>query len=438
MSGRAIVRTTLILLPMQIVFRAGEAILPWLLAVWFGRSHATDIYNLTFFAFTLAASLVFGIFQDSALVPILAEVKRTDRAAIPRITGSILAHTLLFGTALAVVVALLGLGWFSLHYDGDDWLLGARMVPFFGVLLVTMSVKTFFWAVLNADHHYFAQPVASSISIVATIAIMATFRHSLGVLAIPIGTLVGDLLAIAVLAVIAVKFAGMRIHLTLDRPEPVLRFARLVASEVGGSAVTRINPVVDQFMAGLAAVAGGGTLLRFSGDVASLPTSLLQAALLPVLLSHLSEYFAAGDIAKVRATVARALLIVGGLLVGISFLLYLVREPLLKFVFLRGEMDAAGVDRMIRILPYHLVGLAPFGLLLVLARAHVAVKNSGIMLGMGALNAMLNASFNLFFLKVMGLEGLALSTSCVQAVITVVFWFRFEAKIANLRRSVAV
>jgi len=93
---------------------------------------------------------------------------------------------------------------------------------------------------------------------------------------------------------------------------------------------------------------------------------------------------------------------------------------------------------MIRILPYHLVGLAPFGLLLVLARAHVAVKNSGIMLGMGALNAMLNASFNLFFLKVMGLEGLALSTSCVQAVITVVFWFRFEAKIANLRRSVAV
>jgi len=436
-SGRTIVRTTLLLLPMQIVFRAGEAVLPLLLAMWFGRSNATDIYNLTFAAFTLAASLIFGIFQDSALVPILAEVKLTDREMIPRITGSILAHTLVIGSVLSVVVGLLGFGWFSVHYQGADWLLATRMIPFFCVLLVAMSVKTFFWALLNANHRYFAQPVASSISIVATVAVMATLRHSLGVLAVPIGTLAGELLAILVLVLISAKFVGMRIQLTFERPEPVLRFARLVASEVGGSAVTRINPVVDQFMAGLATVAGGGTLLRFSGDVASLPTSLLQAALLPVLLSHLAEDFAAARISKLRATVARSLLIVGGLLIAMAVVLYLVREPLLKFVFLRGEMDVAGVDRMIRLLPYHLIGLAPFGLLLVLARAHVAVKNSGIMLGMGALNATLNASFNLVLLKAIGLEGIALSTSCVQLAIAIVFWFRFESKIRDLRRAAA-
>jgi putative peptidoglycan lipid II flippase len=116
-------------------------------------------------------------------------------------------------------------------------------------------------------------------------------------------------------------------------------------------------------------------------------------------------------------------------------LLFLVRAPLMRFVFLRGEMDAAGVDRMIGLLPYHLVGLAPFGALLVLARAHVATKNSGIMLSMGALNATLNVVFNVVLLKAIGLEGIALSTSCVQLAVAVVFWFRLEARLSTLHQA---
>jgi len=92
---------------------------------------------------------------------------------------------------------------------------------------------------------------------------------------------------------------------------------------------------------------------------------------------------------------------------------------------------------MIRILPYHLVGLAPFGALLVLARAHVAIKNSGIMLGMGVLNATLNAVFNVVLLKAIGLEGIALSTSCVQLAIAIVFWVRLDWKLAPRREGAA-
>jgi len=95
-------------------------------------------------------------------------------------------------------------------------------------------------------------------------------------------------------------------------------------------------------------------------------------------------------------------------------------------------MDVGGVERMISILPYHLVGLAPFGALLVLARAHVAVKNSGIMLSMGILNAALNAVFNVVLMRAIGLEGIALSTSCVQLAIAIVFWFRLDAKLAPM------
>jgi putative peptidoglycan lipid II flippase len=202
---------------------------------------------------------------------------------------------------------------------------------------------------------------------------------------------------------------------------------------VGGGAVTRVNPVVDQLMAGLSGVVGAGTMLRYSGDVALVPTSLLQAALLPVLLSHLSDDFARRDLSTFRSTVVRSLATVSALLIGATAVMWLFRAPILRFVFLRGEMDAEGVDRMIRLLPYHLVGLAPFGALLVLARAHVALKNSGIMIGMGLLNAGSNVLFNLVLQRFLGLEGLALSTSCVHLGIAVIFWVKFESRLGAAR-----
>jgi putative peptidoglycan lipid II flippase len=431
-NKRGIVRTALLLLPVHVVFRAGEAVLPLLLAAWFGRSDATDVYYFSWAVFSFAGSLVFSAYQDSALVPILAEVKIQERALLPKVIGSLLTYTVLLGSGLAAAIGLIALGYFRARYHGADFAVAARMVVPFSVFLVLLSVKTYFVALLNSEHRYFAQPVASSVGIVANIGFIAMMRGTQGVLAIPIGALLGEICAIAILSFVAIGLVKMRFTLTLERPAPVVRFTKLIASEVGGGAVTRVNPVVDQLMAGLAGVVGGGTMLRYTGDVASLPTSLLQATLLPVLLSHLAEDFAEGKIDKIRATVSRSLLSVCTILLAMSAILYALRAPILRFVFLRGEMDIGGVERMIAILPYHLVGLAPFGALLVLARAHVAVKNSGIMISMGILNAALNAVFNVVLMKAIGLEGIALSTSCVQLAIAIVFWFRLEAKLAPL------
>ena len=436
---RGIVRTTLVVLPAQIVFRGIEAFLPLLLAYWFGRSEATDVYNFVFMVFALAGSLVFAAYQDSALVPILAEERLAPNAreTMPRLLGSLLAHTWAIGGAVAAGVGALAIGAFAIRWSGPELRLSALMVVPFSLFLVGVSTRTFFGTILASQHRYLVQPIASCVGMLANLGTLATLHARAGIALVPASALAGELVATAVLAWYAIALVGTKIRLCFDRPAALVRFAKLVASEVGGGAVTRVNPVVDQFMAGLAAVVGGGTLLRYSADVASLPTSLLQAALLPVLLSHLSDDFAARRFDVVRRTVIRALGAVLAILTAIAALLWIVRRPLLRFVFLRGEMDAGGVELMVRLLPYHLVGLAPFGALLVLARAHVAVKNSGIMISMGILNAGCNAAFNVVLLKLIGLEGIALSTSCVQAAVAIVFWFRFERRIAALRRGEA-
>ena len=434
-ARRSIARTALLVLPAQVGFRALEASLPLLYAYWFGRGDATDVYYFAWAVFAFAGSLVFSMHQDSSLVPILAEERLRRPGELPRLRGALLAYTWLVGGAIALAVAAGALVWFRLRYDDASFGVAARMVPPFCLYLVTMSTRTFFSTLCVVERQFFIQPIASFLGMLANVAILATTHSRLGISFVPVASLTGEIIAASALALFALRGLGLRLQLCLDRPPALRTFARLASSEVGGGAVTRVNPVVDQLMAGLAVVAGGGTLLRYSSDVATLPTSLLQAALLPVLLSHLAEDFARRDLATIERTVVRALASVCGLLLAASVLLYLVRLPLLRAIFLHGQMDAAGVERMAHILPYHLVGLAPFGALLVLARAHVATKNGAIMISMGILNAATNAVGNVVLLRFLGLEGIALSTSTMQLVIAIVFWFRFKGRLATLARE---
>lgn len=434
-TRRSIARTALLVLPAQVVFRALEASLPLLYAYWFGRGDATDVYYFAWAVFAFAGSLVFSMHQDSALVPILAEERLRAPAGLPRLRGALLAHTWVIGGAIALLVGAGAMLWFRVRYDDASFAVASRMVPPFCVFLVTMSTRAFFGTLAVVERQFFIQPIASCIGMIANVAILAATHAESGIAIVPVASLVGEAIAAVVLALFATRLLGLKVELCFDRPPALRTFARLASSEVGGGAITRVNPVVDQLVAGLTAVVGGGTILRYSGDVATLPTSLLQAALLPVLLSHLADDYARGDIATIRRTVQKALLAVVAILGAVSVVLYVVRLPLLRLVFLHGEMDAAGVDRMAAVLPYHLVGLAPFGALLVLARAHVATKNGAIMIGMGALNAGSNLLLTVGLYRVLGLEGIALATSCVHTAVAVVFWIRFESRLGALHAA---
>ncbi len=236
------------------MFRAGDAALPLVLAMLFGRNQATDVYFFSWAAFAFAGSLVFSVFQDSAIVPILTEMRvKGEHHLAARVRGSLLAHTLVLGGALSAVIGMLAVGSFAMRYDGAELALAARMVPIFCLYLVALSVRTFFVAVLNAEHKYLAHPIAGAASILTTLSIIAGFHHTVGIVVVPAAALAGELVSVALLSYLVRSGLGLPCPLTFERPEPVRRFAKLAASEAGGGALTRVNPVVDQIMAGLAA-----------------------------------------------------------------------------------------------------------------------------------------------------------------------------------------
>ncbi len=412
-------RTALLLLPLQAIFRGGEALLPLFLAAWFGRNEETDLYYLLAAYFVFAGAIITGAFQDSAVVPVLIEVESREPARFSAIAGALLGHTLLIGAsvaggmgAMAAVVALV---------VSPARGLALELVAVMSLGLVAAAVRSFYVGLLNARGVFHAHPIGSGLGMAVTFAVLYAGRAA-GVGVVPAGLLAGELVSVSMLTIFARRAVKTGLVPSLARPEEVRRIFSLVRLEVAGSLITRINPVIDQLMAGLASVVGGGTLLRYAGDVASLPTSILQAVLFPVLLTRLARE--AKRPAEFAATTRRTLLAVVCLLAGFSALFVAFRMPLCSLLFLHGAMDPAGVARIAGILPWALAGAAPFGALLVLARAHVAQQNSRIMPSMGVLNSALNAAFNLLFVRSLGLAGIALSTSLTYVVVAVVFWIR--------------
>src|SRR5215475_7544338 len=106
MTTRSLAALTLRLAPLSLIARAGEALLPILLAAWFGRSGATDVYWFCWACFTLAGSLVFSAYQDSALIPIVVGERATAPARLPALIGALTGNTLVYGAGLALVVGV--------------------------------------------------------------------------------------------------------------------------------------------------------------------------------------------------------------------------------------------------------------------------------------------------------------------------------------------
>ena len=410
--------------PWQVLYRALTALLPLLLASWFGRSVETDLYTLFAALFTLAGSLLFSSFQDSALVPIVVDVQRRDPAQLPRLAGALAAYTLLIATALALVIGTGAWLWFRTRVTGSAAALVAPMAIGFSIYLPFLALRSLAAALLAARFRFLPDALAGAAGVTVTLAIAVAVRgHGLG--PIPFALAGGELVA-ALGLIVTLHRSGLPMArtLTLARPAALIRFARLVSAEIGGSVIVRANPLVDQMMARALGIVGGGTILRLSGDLATFPASLLSSTFLSVLLSHLAAAGADGRRLELRRTVVRSVLVVAGVFGGVALALWALRAPLVALVYGRGAMDAAGLARMAHLLPYHLVGLVPFGIVLVLARAHVSLGNSRLLVSVGVLNAGANLALNIIFVRFLGLEGIALATSVVSALVAWVFWIR--------------
>jgi putative peptidoglycan lipid II flippase len=384
----------------------------------FGTSADVDAFLLALVIPSFAISVVASSLR-TALVPTYVDVREQEGpAAAQRLlsTAMVLALGLMTGTTALLAWAMpTTIALFARGFPPDalrlTTLLSYWMLPGVGVAGAT----TIWTAVLHA-HQRFTVASAAPLAIpLFAIAGLATFGRTWGIQALAAGTLVGFVVEAAVVGA-AVRHEGLSVLPSWRGVTPaVRRVAGQYWPMVAGTLVMGSNPVVDSIMA---AALGSGSVaaLGYGGKVNSLILSVGASSVAAAVLPHFSLLAARRDWSGLRRTTRTYAAVLIGLSVPVAIALVALSEPLARVIFQRGAFTAADTALVARIQAYYFVSM-PIGVAGVLfVRLIIATKATKFLMWLSVMNAVVNVTANYAFSRVLGVAGIALSTSLVSVL----------------------
>ncbi|MCV6628468.1 MAG: polysaccharide biosynthesis C-terminal domain-containing protein [Flavobacteriaceae bacterium] len=200
---------------------------------------------------------------------------------------------------------------------------------------------------------------------------------------------------------------------------------QLPAKTISGL-LTAVNPVVDQFFAS-SLVAGSVIALSYGEKIPAFMISIAMIALGKVLLPHFSE-LVTENIHKAYRELFRILKITFLLSMVLVVGLVLLSEPIIQLLFERNEFtteDTAIVSKIQMLLLLHV----PFFLLTrILVNFLTSINKNSFMAWAAFITVFTNFILNYLLIDSMQVYGLALSTSLVLILNSLLFlWYTYDA-----------
>ena len=250
-------------------------------------------------------------------------------------------------------------------------------------------------------------------------AVVAALGAETGPIALVWGVMLGHFLA---LAPAGWGLASRGISPRLSRPviEGRLGSALRQSSPVASGYLMHSSaPVVDVGMAGFL---GGGSVaaLQFGVRVVDGTVSVLASAIGVTIFPRLARVEEGGDRAGMIRMARRWLVVALVIGIPVAATIALLSEDIVRLLFLRGEFSPADVSLVSSVqamyalqIPFYLAGF-------VLVRVVHVVRRNSLLLVAATISLALNISLNYLLMRLIGLPGIALSTSIVYLVFVIV------------------
>jgi len=416
--------------------KAGVAIRELLVAREFGAGHEVDAFLIAFALPLFAINIVSGAIP-SALVPVLvrrrtAKGREAAQDLVRHSLGLACLGVLGICAALAavspLVVRVLGSGLAA----RDVWL----AVRFFVLLLpivVLAAVSAVAASVVNADERFAATSTVQILNPVVTVGILLAFVGPLGI----------DSLVLASVAGYAVETAGMLLLLRhngwsirprLDRPfdDDTRQVLLQLAPMAGATFLTGTNVLVDQSIASTAGV-GGVAHLAYGSRIVSLLLQVVAFALATVLLPHFSRLLADRDWAGLGSTLRTQTVWIALLSAPMTVALVVASRPIIELAFERGAFSAGDASVVAHVQALYALQLLPHMVGIVWVRLLSALQASRRIVQITVANLVINVVTDLLFVRWLGVEGIALSTSLVYTCSTVLIGLALRAELRRVR-----
>ncbi len=387
------------------------------------ESRIADTYNLANVAPNIIYELVLGGVLTSVFVPVIVDLFETEgkerawqvASGLINISLVILVGISILGILGAPLLAKL----YSFRLEGDQ---AARQQEVLTFLLRIFIPQIIFYALaaitaglLNA-HKRFAGPMFTPIlNNIAVIAVFVGFYKAYG--AVTLATITPGqlwLIGLATTGGIALMACAQlpmlrglgKYHLTLKPRHPSVRkLGRLSLFVVGYVVVNQIGYLIVQVLANAEQGAYTAYLAAFQFFI--LPHGLFAVSVTTALLPSLSKHASNGRWPEYRRQLSTAMRATLLFMLPATAGFLIMGHSIIRVLLEHGVMTGTSTELVVSVLRFFVLGLAPFSLFQLFARAFYAMQDTKTPFVVNCAAVALNTAINVPMFAWLGVEGLA-------------------------------
>jgi putative peptidoglycan lipid II flippase len=407
----AAIVVTIFTILVKLVAFSKESIVAWK----FGTNDFVDVFLIAAIVPDFIVNVVAGSL-NAALIPTYIKVREQEgnKEAEKLLSGATLCSLTLLGsmTLFIIIMAPVYLPWMTVGFSAAKLALTFKLLYVTTPLVLVSGIIVLFSAVLNAEERFGLAALSPILTPAVTIILLLLFGQSLEIFALAIGLVVGAILEMTFLGVVLIK-RGVVLRPKWFGWTPALRqVIKLYLPAITGSLLMCSTVLVDQSMAAMLAP-GSVAALNYASRVSSFPLMLGATAISTAAIPYLSKMVASNDWQGVHHTLRFYLKWIFLITVPFTGLLVFLSEPTVQLLFQRGAFTAQETHLVAQILSAYALQIPFYIALIFVVKLLTSLCFNYILMCVSALNFLMNIICNYLFMQWLGIEGIALSTSCV-------------------------
>ena len=400
------------------------------LAGQFGISASMDVFNVALAVPGITILMFSGTFI-SAFVPIYIgwSTNRSRSDADAKSCNLFLLVTLGF-TVISLVGYPASPFLFSLAgygFNAESRQLGATLEGLLMLMLWFDGAGIVLAGILHARKQFiplYAAPLCVNLAVIGAV----TLAAPMGIHAMVWGTVLGTLAKTLVMLFFLLRHGFFARFEWLLAGEDLRALMVVGGPLFVGQLIANSNLLVDQVMAG-GLSPGSVSSLRYAFRINDLPIQLLVLSLSRTIFPYISEMAAEKDYSGLRQVFSYSIIILAFLTFPITCFAFLFAEDAVRLILQRGAFDPVATKRTGEILICYSSGLFFSAYAFVNSAFFSAMKDTLPLLRLGLLSILLNIGLNFLFMKFMGVNGIALSTTAGNMIVSGAFAYMLQKRL---------
>ena len=409
-----------------------------MIAAYYGATAETDAF---FFAQSMPNMIFPAISGGLSTAMTSLYVKRLENCGEysgDRYVSRLLNGLILLGCGLGFagfMVSPLLVSFLAPGFTGSQAALASLLSRIVMVSFPLYFMNYMLGAVLNSRRVFISSQVAGLLYNLTIILLTIAFGQERGVLFLCAATTLGTVAQFMCLLFLCVR---SRFHYTLCvNPFHVdtAELFRLALPIMLGNSVVQLNNIVDKALGSLQPD-GSLSALSYASSLDALVISIFVTSLSTVLYPMLTSMAASSDCMEYKKTLLQSLSGLTLILFPISSITLLAADDVVNIVYARGSFDQTAVTYTSIVLACYAPQVLFVGIREVLTRGFFALQDTKTPSINSAVGVGCNIVFSLFFVRWLGLRGIALGTTISSLVSALLLLRSTHIKMPELPLSV--